>query len=109
MLLPWRLIWPIVCSKLRCIMTNGMSSGKNGPISKKGERYLRMLLTNGARAILRAAELALRAGKPLDGLRTWATEIQARAHHNKATCALANKLARVCYAALRDLTPYGNP
>ena len=49
------------------------------------------------------------AGKPLDGLRTWATEIQARAHHNKAACALANKLARVCYAVLRDHIPYGNP
>ena len=49
------------------------------------------------------------AGKPLDGLRTWATEIQARAHHNKAACALANTLARVCYAVLRDHTPYGNP
>ena len=80
-----------------------------GRISKKGDRCLRMLLTHGARAILRAAELARRAGKPLDGLRTWATEIQARAHHNKATCALANKLARVCYAVLRDHTPYGNP
>ena len=26
---------------------------------------------------------------------------------NKATCALANKLARICYATLRDGTPYG--
>jgi transposase len=88
------------------------SSGNSrqlGRISKKGDRYLRMLLTHGARAILRAAELARRAGKPLDGLRTWATEIQTRAHHNKATCALANKLARVCYAVLRDHTPYGDP
>ena len=82
---------------------------KLGRISKKGDRYLRMLLTHGARAVLRAAELAKRAGKPLDGLRIWATEIQARAHHNKAACALANKLARVCYAVLRDHTPYGNP
>ena len=82
------------------------NSRKLGRISKKGDRYLRMLLTHGARAILRAAELARRAGKPLDGLRTWATRIQARAHHNKATCALANKLARVCYAVLRDHTPY---
>jgi hypothetical protein len=44
-----------------------------------------------------------------DGLRTWATEIQARTHHNKAACALANKLARVCYAVLRDHTPFGSP
>lgn len=82
---------------------------KLGRISKQGDRYLRMLLTHGARALLRAAELARRAGKTLDGLRTWATEVQARAHHNKAACALANKLARVCYAVLRDHTLYGNP
>ena len=68
-----------------------------------------MLLTHGAQAVLRAAELAKRAGKPLEGLRTWVTEIQARAPHNKAACALANTLARVCYAVLRDHTPYGNP
>jgi transposase len=85
------------------------STRKLGRISKKGDRYLRMLLTHGARAVLRAAELARRAGKPLDGLRTWATEIQARTHHNKAACALANKLARVCYAVLRDHTPFGSP
>ena len=80
-----------------------------GRISKKGDRYLRMLLTHGAWAILRTAELARRAGKSIDGLRTWGTEIQARVHHNKAACTLANKLARVCYAVLRDHTPYGNP
>lgn len=80
-----------------------------GRISKKGDRYLRMLLTHGARALLRAAELARRAGKTLDGLRTWACAVQGRTHHNKAACALANKLARVCYAVLRDHTPYGHP
>lgn len=85
------------------------NSRKLGRISKKGDCYLRMLLTHGARAVLRAAELARRNGRPLDGLRTWATEIQTRAHHNKAACALANKLARICYAVLRDHAPYGNP
>ena len=39
------------------------STRKLGRISKKGDRYLRMLLTHGARALLRAAELARRAGK----------------------------------------------
>lgn len=83
---------------------------KLGRISKRGDRYLRMLLTHGARAVLRAAEVARRAGKHLDGLRTWATTVQTRVHHNKAVCALANKLARVCYAVLRDQVPYaGKP
>jgi len=33
--------------------------------------------------------------------------VQERTHHNKASCALANKLARICYAVLRDHAPYG--
>jgi transposase len=28
-------------------------------------------------------------------------------NHNKAACALANKLARICYATLRDKEPFG--
>jgi transposase len=49
------------------------------------------------------------AGRTLPGLRTWAVSVQGRTHHNKAACALANKLARICYAVLRDHTPYGTP
>lgn len=85
------------------------STRKLGHISKRGDRYLRMLLTHGARAVLRAAVLARQAGRALDGLRTWATELQSRRHHNTAACALANKLARICYAVLRDDAPYGQP
>jgi hypothetical protein len=33
-------------------------------------------------------------------------EVQARGNHNKAACALANKLARICYATLRDKEPF---
>lgn len=55
-----------------------------GRISKRGDRYLRMLLTHGARSV------------------------QFRSNHNKATGALANKLARICYAALRDQVPFAN-
>ena len=47
------------------------------------------------------------AGKTVDGLRQWALAVQGRSNHNKATCALANKLARICYATLRDHEPYG--
>jgi len=77
-----------------------------GRISKRGDRYLRMLLTHGARSVLRAATVAQRCGKPLDPLRTWALALQSRSNHNKATCALANKLARICYATLRDQEPF---
>jgi transposase len=78
-----------------------------GRISKRGDRHLRMLLTHGARSVLRAARTAVRAGKTVDGLRQWALAVQGRSNHNKATCALANKLARICYATLRDGEPFG--
>ena len=80
-----------------------------GRISKRGDRYLRMLLTHGARSVLRAATVAREVGRSIDGLRTWALTVQGRTNHNKAACALANKMARICYATLRDATPYGQP
>ncbi|OGA26802.1 MAG: IS110 family transposase [Betaproteobacteria bacterium RIFCSPLOWO2_12_61_14] len=80
-----------------------------GRISKRGDRYLRMLLTHGARSVLNAAGRAVQIGKNVDALRQWALTVQARANHNKAVCALANKLARICYATLRDAQPYGEP
>ena len=85
------------------------SSGSSrylGRISKKGDRYLRMLLTHGARSVLRAAKVAEGAGKDVCGIRRWALDLQSRSNHNKATCALANKLARICYATLRDHAPF---
>ena len=77
-----------------------------GRISKRGDRYLRMLLTHGARSVRRAASVAQRAGQPLDALRQWALAVQARSDHDKTACALANKLARISYAALRDQSPF---
>ena len=65
-----------------------------------------MLLVHGARSVLRAAAAAQAQGKPLDALKRWALQLQARTCHNKAACALANKLARICYACLRDKKPY---
>jgi transposase len=81
------------------------SSGQHrqlGHISKQGDRYLRMLLTHGARSVLRAAAAARNSGKTVTGLRAWALAVQDRSNHNKACCALANKLARIAYACLRD-------
>ena len=80
-----------------------------GRISKRGDRYLRMLLTHGARSVLQAATKAVQAGRAFDALRQWALALQRRYNHNKATCALANKLARICYATLRDEQDYGRP
>lgn len=80
-----------------------------GRISKMGDRYLRMLLTHGARSVMHAAKVAQLKGQQLLGLRHWALELQSRSNHNKAACALANKMARICYAVLRDQTPFGQP
>ena len=55
---------------------------------------------------IQAANLAQRCQRPLDPLRTWVLAVQARTHRNKAVCALANKLARICFATLRSSEPY---
>ena len=73
-----------------------------GRISKQGDRYLRALLTHGARSVL------LRAGrmeKP-DRLRAWVLRVYSRRGHNKATIAIANKLARTVWAVWKHTTEF---
>lgn len=72
-----------------------------GGISKRGDRYVRMLLTHGARSVLLHAGQAQRAGRELNHLQRWALSLRSRMNHNKATCALANKLARIAWATWR--------
>jgi len=75
-----------------------------GAISKRGDPYLRMLLIHGARAVL------LHAKKPTvqkDRLRAWALGREQARGHNKATVALANKLARIVWAVWRSARVYG--
>jgi len=69
-----------------------------GSISKCGDRYLRMLLIHGGRAVLYSADCAQIGGRPLDALRKWALQVRARVGHNKAAVAVANKLARLVWA-----------
>jgi len=69
-----------------------------GGISKRGDVYLRCLLTHGARAVLRAAHRRTTVQEPLPRLHQWALVVQARRGHNKATIAVANKLARIVWA-----------
>jgi transposase len=73
-------------------------SRRLGRISKRGDVYLRTLLVHGARSALLAARRAERSGKPLDRLRRWALDCERRTGHNKATVALANRLARIVWA-----------
>lgn len=77
------------------------SSGRQrrlGGLTKRGDVYLRTLLVHGARAVLQAARLKQRRGQSIDPLQSWALALQARQGHNKAACALANKLARRLWA-----------
>jgi transposase len=63
-------------------------------ISKRGNPYLRKLFIQGARAVM------LRGTKQSAGLRTWIENIALRKHHNVATVALANKMARIAWVVL---------
>lgn len=73
-----------------------------GRITKRGDVYLRMLLVHGARSVLARAKTLARSGQPPTGqLQRWALQLEARVGHNKATVALANKLARIAWAVWR--------
>jgi len=76
-----------------------------GRITKRGNRYLRMLLVHGARSALWAGK---RSPAP-DNLRTWALDLQRRKGHNVAAVALANKLARICWRVWKDERPFQDP
>ena len=73
-----------------------------GAISKRGDGYLRMLLTHGARAVLVSAHNM----KQPDRLRAWALKLEHSRGHNKATIALANKIARIAWAVWKKEVSY---
>lgn len=79
-----------------------------GRISKQGDRYLRTLLVHGARSVLARTKQLHKTGGDMNRLQRWAWQLEQRVGHNKATCALANKLARICWAVWkhqRDFDP----
>ena len=77
-----------------------------GGISKRGDRYLRTLLIHGGRSLLAAARR--RGGH--DRLRAWGLEVERLRGHNRAAVAVANKLARMCWALWRHGERYqGRP
>lgn len=65
-------------------------------ISKRGNKYLRKLLIHGARAAL---PTLLESQTPLGA---WLRGLTARMHKNAAVVALANKLARMAWAVIRQ-------
>ena len=78
-----------------------------GRISKRGDVYLRTLLTHGARAVLNRAIQLAKTDKPtLNTLQAWAIALERRVGHNKAAIALANKLARIIWATWFHQRPF---
>lgn len=69
-------------------------------ISKRGDRYLRSLLVHGARSVV------IQAAKKEDRLSRWINKLKAERGFNKATVALANKMARMGWAILSKKTVY---
>lgn len=65
-----------------------------GGISKRGNTYLRTLLVQGGRAVL----VASKRKETTDPLRVWALEVWEKRGWNRATVAVANKLARIAWA-----------
>lgn len=78
------------------------SGGKQrlGGISKRGNRYLRRLLVQGAWSVLRYAD------RGQDRLSRWAKKVSDRRGHHKAVMAIANKLARIIWSVLVHQTQY---
>jgi len=71
-----------------------------GPITRKGDCYLRKLLVLGAQACLR------RVGKKTDHKSNWAKPLMERRHTNVAAVALAAKHARIAWAMLAHDAEY---
>ena len=88
------------------------SGGKNKllGISKRGNKYLKTLLTHGARAILQS----LNRSKDINSnnfykdkkLSHWFLDLKLRKNTNAAITALANKLARICFVVLNKEQEY---
>ena len=66
-----------------------------GKISKRGNRYLRVLFVQAAWVVLVRSTSWERYG-----LKTWIEAARRRLHHNVLAIALANKLARIAWAVL---------
>jgi transposase len=71
-----------------------------GHISKMGNRYLRKLLVVGAHAVLYYRK------RHTDALRSWASKLLERKPFKLVAVALANKLARIVFAVMRNKTIY---
>lgn len=107
---------PVGAAKLRAAALAALEDGANdipmapkkfssgnarrlGKLTRRGDIYLRQLLIHGGRSLLQSAALLRKQGKEIDRLADWALRLSARVGHNKAACAVANKLVRRLWAA----------
>jgi transposase len=65
-----------------------------GSITKRGDRYVRMLLIHGARAVIKTC------GNKTDNKSEWVNKKRLRSSYNSVAVALANKNARTIWAML---------
>jgi transposase len=72
-----------------------------GKISKRGNRYLRVLFVQAAWVVLIKPQSWQR-----HGLKSWIETAKKRLHHNVLAIALANKLARIAWAVLAKARGY---
>ena len=91
-----------VAASIGLVPKQHSSGGKNVllGISKRGDRYLRSLLVHGARAVV------IQAARKDDRLSRWINKLKAERGYNKATVALANKMARMGWAILANNSVY---
>ena len=66
---------------------------KQKGLSKKGDRYLRSLLVNGAMAVVRQAQIS-------PHKHPWVTKLLGRMSAKQAAIAIANKTARIAWAIM---------
>ncbi len=91
-----------VSASLGLVPKQHSSGGRNTllGISQKGDKYLRSLLVHGARAMIQFAH------KKEDALSLWVMRLIDKRGKNKATVALANKLARIAWAVTTSQQVY---
>lgn len=91
-----------VSASLGLVPRQHSSGGKNIllGISKRGNKYLRSLLIHGARSVV------VNAKYKTDKLSRWINRICDQKGVNKASVALANKIARIAWALLYNKTDY---
>lgn len=71
-----------------------------GGITKRGDTYLRTMLVQGARAVMRYVR------RRVDRQALWLQRLMQRRHNNVAAIALANKIARIAWAVLTRRVAY---